>query len=370
MKRVWRIARWGIATAAGIGVIVAMMLWLAGSFVDKIPPGEAAAKIAEPLGDRATVRVEATTQPYAEWAVGTTRAVHETTLGSRLLARVLAVHFRAGEIVTKNQLLIELDDADLRAQVEQAAAVVAAATAALDQARTEYERIRRLATQQAASELEISRITNALRSAEADRQRAAQAHTEAKTRLDYARVLSPIAGRIVDKKVDVGDTVTPGQPLVTLYDHTRMQLVAVVRESLAHRLRLGQWITVRLEAINKECEGRIEEIVPRAEAASRSFEVKVSGPCPPGVYPGMFGRIRIPLDPQTVIHIPESAVQRIGQLDLVDVTDGSAVRRRLIRPGRTFEGNVEVLSGLQAGEIVAMPRVASSQTAGADTHGN
>ena len=58
--------------------------------------------------------------------------------------------------------------------------------------------------------------------------------------LDWATIRSPIDGTVIDKKVDVGDTVTPGQMLVTLYDPKRMQLVATVRESLAHRLKVGQ----------------------------------------------------------------------------------------------------------------------------------
>ncbi len=368
MKRWQPIVRWVLATTGAIAVIVLMLLWLGGAFHHKIAPGQAIAAPAAVPGDRPVVEVRSVQQPFAEWAVGTTRAVHETTLGSRLLAKVVAVSFRAGQLVEKDQVLIELDDADLRAQVEQATAVVAAASAVLDQARTESDRIQKLTTQQAASELELSRVTNTLRGAEADKRRAEQALNEAQTRLSYAKILAPVAGRIVDKKVDVGDTVTPGQPLVTLYDHTRMQLVAVVRESLAQRLKVGDWITVRLEAMGKECEGRVEEIVPQAQAASRSFEVKVSGPCPPGVYPGMFGRIKIPLDPQEVVYIPRAAVTQVGQLDLVDVTDGRTIQRRLVRLGRSFDENVEVLAGLAVGEKVALP-VGSPQTR-PSSHGN
>ncbi len=364
-KRVRQVIKWVAASFGGVAAIVLMMLWLAGAFASKISPNQVVAAVeVRPAEGVPTAVVAATTRPYAEWAVGTTRAVHETTLGSRLLAKVVAVHFRAGEVVEKDQVLLELDDADLRAQLEQAVAVVAATSAALDQARTEFERIQRLTTQQAASELEMTRVTNALRAAEADRRRAEQARAEAENRLSFATIRSPMAGRIIDKKVDVGDTVTPGQPLVTLYDHERMQLVAVVRESLAHRLAVGQWVTVRLEALGKECEGRVTEIVPEAVAASRSFEVKVSGPCPPGVYPGMFGRIRIPLDEQTITLVPKAAVRRVGQLDIVDVVLGGTLHRRLVRLGREHDDGIEVLSGLKPGEVVALPRRSATGPAG------
>ena len=388
MKR-WRaILRWSAATVAAVVIIVAMLLWLAGTFTHKISPDDGIAALAAPLGGRPVVTVMARTQPYAEWAVGTTRAVHETTVGSRLLARVIAVHVRAGQIVEKDAILVELDDADLRAQVAQAEAVVAAASAALDQAHIEFERIKGLRAQAAASELELTRATNALRGAEAEKERAEEARAGAETRLQYAAVRAPMAGRVVDKRVDVGDTASPGQPLVSLYDHTRMQLVAVVRESLAQRLTLGQIVTVRLEALEKECDGVVEEIVPQAAAVSRSFEVKVAGPCPPDVFPGMFGRVKIPLDPEEVVLIPAVAVRHVGQLDLVEVVAAAEdagmpsaghvaagvppaggdeyTSRRLVRLGRVFADEVEVLSGLAVGERVALPAAASKIRSGND----
>ena len=354
VKVSWRRAiRWILSTVMAVGVIVVMLLWLAGTFNSKISPSEEEARTTE-LGTRQVATVNSTTMPYSEWAVGSTQAVHETTLGSRLLAKVVAVNFHAGQLVQKDEKLIELDDADLRAQVDQASAVVAAASATLDQAKTEYDRTKQLVAQQAASAIEFTRVTNALRSAEADHQRAQKAREETENRLTYATVRAPMAGRIVDKRVNVGDTVSPGQLLVSMYDNTRMRLVAVVRESLAHRLSVGQMVGVRLETLHKQCQGEVEEIVPQATAASRSFEVKVAGPCPPGVYPGMFGRIEIPLDPQEAVYIPQGAVIEIGQLNLVDVVDGNTTSRRLIRLGRMMDDNVEVLSGLKPGEQVAL----------------
>ena len=114
---------------------------------------------------------------------------------------------------------------------------------------------------------------------------------------------------MIDKKVDVGDMVTPGQMLATLFDPKRMQLVASVRESLAHRLQVGQAIGVQIEDFNKQCTGTISEIVPEAESGSRAFQVKVTGPCPAGIYCGMFGRILIPLDEEQVLVIPRQAVR-------------------------------------------------------------
>jgi multidrug efflux pump subunit AcrA (membrane-fusion protein) len=151
--------------------------------------------------------------------------------------------------------------------------------------------------------------------------------------------------------------MTPGQIVATLFDPLQMQLIASVRESLAHRLNVGQPIDVQIESFNKQCLGTISEIVPEAESSSRAFQVKVTGPCPEGVYSGMFGRILIPLDEEQILVIPRQAVQSVGQLELVNVATQSAVRRRAVRLGRTIGQDVEVLSGLREGEQVQVPAI-------------
>jgi RND family efflux transporter MFP subunit len=168
---------------------------------------------------------------------------------------------------------------------------------------------------------------------------------------------------VIDKKVDVGDMVSLGQPLATLFDPKRMQLVATVRESLAHRLQVGQEIAVRVDGLNKQCGGTVSEIVPEAQAASRSFQVKVTGPCPAGVYTGMFGRLLIPLGDEQVLVVPRRAVRLVGQLELVDVAENGRTTRRAVRTGRSFGDDVEVLSGLREGEQVTVPPAAAAQEA-------
>jgi RND family efflux transporter MFP subunit len=183
-------------------------------------------------------------------------------------------------------------------------------------------------------------------------ERAQQGAREAKVLLDFATIRAPMGGIVVDKRVEEGDTVTPGKVLLTLYDPSRMQMVVTVRESLARRLSVGQKIPGRLEALNHDCQATIAEIVPEAQAASRSFTVKVTGPCPPDVYTGMFGRIFIPLENEEIVVVPASAVLRVGQLQMVEVIDAERVLRRSIQLGRRLEDDYEVLAGLRPGESV------------------
>jgi len=80
----------------------------------------------------------------------------------------------------------------------------------------------------------------------------------------------------------------------------------------------------------------------------------VTGPCPPGIYTGMFGRLLIPLGDEDVLVVPRTAVRRIGQLTVVDVAVDGVLHRRAVQLGRTFGDDVEVLSGLQVGERLAV----------------
>jgi multidrug efflux pump subunit AcrA (membrane-fusion protein) len=134
-----------------------------------------------------------------------------------------------------------------------------------------------------------------------------------------------------------------------------MQLVASVRESLAHQLQEGQQIGVRIERLRKQCSGTISEIVPEAQSASRTFQVKVTGPCPPGIYSGMFGRLLIPLDEEEILVVPARAVRNVGQLQLVEVVKDGHVTRRSVRTGRRLGPDIEVLSGIQEAEQVVVP---------------
>jgi len=346
-----------------LAIVILLLLWLAGTFAPKIDAAHAYGSTApaRPVGDTPLVAARLIRTPVVEPAVGTIRAVHEIGVASKLLAKVVVLNVQAGQEMHEGDVLVRLDDEDLKARVQQAQAGVQAAQAARDQAQVEFERTKSLFDQGHAAPIEFERDQTRLKSAHADLERAQQGLREAETILGYATLRSPLTGKIVDKLVEAGDTVTPGQVLLTLYDPQRMQLVASVRESLTQRLQVGQTIGVRVDALEKTCEGQISEIVPEAQTASRTFQVKVTGPCPPGIYTGMFGRLLIPLDDQEVLVIPRAAVHEVGQLRIVAVAEKSngqeVLRRRAVRLGKDYGDDVEVLSGLRSGEKVAVRAV-------------
>jgi RND family efflux transporter MFP subunit len=279
----------------------------------------------------------------------------------KLLARVTEVNVRAGQAVTEGDILVRLDDADLMARLRQAEANRTSVSATFDRAKQDFARAEQLLQRNAISRAEFDGAQASVRTAEAELDRAQRAIDESNVMLEYATIRSPLTGVVVDKRIEVGDTATPGQVLVTLYEPDRMQMLATVRESLGLRLNVGDKIPSRIDALGYECEATISEIVPEAESASRSFTVKVIGPCPPGAYSGMFGRISIPLDDEQVVVVPAPAVRHVGQLTLVDVADEHGVQRRSVRLGRRLNEGYEVLAGLKPGERVVLESSAGGE---------
>ena len=339
-------------------VVGGMLLELSGLFVEKVP--EHAADQLQPAPDGAKlITVRRIVQPRYESAVGTVKPVHEVAVASKIMAVIEAVNVRAGQPVRAGDLLVQLDDDTLAARLAQAEAAADAARAAAERAKLDLGRAERLRQQNVVTQAELDAALAAAKATEADRLRTLQAVEEARVMLGYAGLTAPISGIVVDKRAEAGDTATPGQVLVTLYDPEKMQMVASVREGLASRLTVGQEIPASLENLGIECHATVSEIVPESQAASRSFQVKVTGPCPPGVTSGMFGRIAVPLEDESLLVVPQQAIRQVGQLTMVDlVTDGHLVRRA-VRLGRTIDGDREVLAGLAEGDRVVLPAAAA-----------
>jgi membrane fusion protein, multidrug efflux system len=350
--------RWSGQIALFLGFsagVILLLLWLAGKFEPKVATNTTKIQPSELTVEGSVGQVRLIRLPLTESAVGSIRAVHETSIGSKLLARVTEVNLKAGQKVKANDVLIRLDDTDLQAKIQQAKAAVTSAEALATQVAADAKRAADLIQSKAISRQDYDKAVAMDRSAKAELLRAQETIKEVQATLDWATILSPFDGIVFDKKVDVGDMVSPGQILVTLYDPKRMQLIASVRDSLAHKLQVGQDIGVQVEGLDKRCSGTVSEIVPESQSASRSFQVKVTGPCPPGIHSGMFGRIYIPLQEEQVLVIPANALRKVGQLELVRVVENGKATMRAIRTGRRINADLEVLSGLHEGEQVVIP---------------
>ena len=194
----------------------------------------------------------------------------------------------------------------------------------------------------------------ALDVADANLHRLQQAEREAEVGLSYAVIRSPFTGTVVDTLANVGDLAAPGKPLLTMYEQGRLWFAANVPEDLLGRIHLGDTLTFQIDALGRDRQGRVVEIVPSSDPASRTVVVRLHMTDTTDILPGMFGRLRIAMEPEQVLALPASAVIRAGQLTMVDVVRGTRLERRTVQLGRPVGDGFEVQSGLAAGETVVL----------------
>jgi RND family efflux transporter MFP subunit len=285
-------------------------------------------------------RAEAKTLPAFEPVVGTVKPRLEATISAHILGRILEFAVASGQKVNKGDVIARLDAEELEASH-------ARAKAALDQMARELERQKKLLESNATSRSRYEQADAAERMARANL-------VKIKASLSKAVVLAPFTGTITRKFADTGDLAVPGKPLVQIEDPSSLRLETPVAESLAGTLALGQIIRVQVEAANLTMEGKIGELEPSADSASRTFLVKIDLPSSSGLRAGLFGRAWVPRGESRLLLVPASAVVRRGQMEVAFVaTDGAAILR-LVRTVPHGTDQCSVLSGLSEGEQVVL----------------
>ena len=305
-------------------------------------------------------------------AMGTLQAAQTTQLASQIMANVVEMRVKEGDRVRRGQVLVILDGAQPRAAVEQATAAEHAAQQEIAAADSEYalaqatlKRYQDLYDKKSISPQEFDEV-KARQQAAAARDQLAQAGlaqaqaalTQAQTTLSYTQVRAPFDGVVTEKRADPGTLASPGMPLLTVEDQRRFRLEASVDEGDIHLIKLGQAVPVALDSLpGAQLQGRVAQIVPAADPASRRFIVKVELPSDSRLRSGLFGRAHIPRGQRQAILVARSAVVERGQLQGVYVVGEDQVATlRYITLGQTAGEQVEALSGLQAAErVVVVP---------------
>ena len=182
--------------------------------------------------------------------------------------------------------------------------------------------------------------------------------TQAQTSLAYTTVRAPFSGVITEKKVDAGAFASPGMPIFTVEDTRNYRLEVTVDESDINLVRLGQRSEVTIDSLGSaQILGRVAEIVPAADPASRSFVVKVSLPADARIRSGLFGRAHFARATRSALLIPSASVVQRGQLQGIYVLGANDIAElRYVTLGKRAGDKVEILSGLENGDrLVAVP---------------
>jgi len=243
-----------------------------------------------------------------------------------------------GQKVKAGDLLAHLDAEEIRAKLDQALAVE-------QQAVGDLKRYQKLLETAAATQAEFDAV-------QARERVAAGAVKEAQTMLGYADVAAPFDGVVTRKLADVGDLAIPGKPLLDLEDPSHLRFETDIPEAIIDRVALGAVMSVQVPNVAGALAAAVSEIAPAADPNTRTFRVKLDLPAAAGLRAGQFGRVAVPLAERMALRVPASAVVRRGQMELVFVVVNGHAQLRLVKTGKRIGDELELVSGVDAGEQV------------------
>jgi membrane fusion protein (multidrug efflux system) len=297
-----------------------------------------------------TVAQTSSWQPSVE-AVGNLRASNGTSLAAEVNGIVTAIHFDSGAMVKTGQLILELNSAPLKAQLEQLKVAVRLARQTYDR---DLAQLKMQAVSQAAVDISAANLKSAL--AQVTMQEAIIAQKS---------IRAPFSGQLGIRQVDLGQYLAPGTALVNLQKLDPMYLDFTVPQAQIDLIHVGESVTVQTNAFpNKTFTGTISAIEPQVDISTRNLKVRASIANPNGeLLPGLFATARVKRgDVKQYITLPNSAIAYNPYGSTVFIvknegkgTDGKpklTVEQRFVTTGLARGDQVAVLTGLQVNEVV------------------
>jgi RND family efflux transporter MFP subunit len=286
-------------------------------------------------------------------------AVRQSTLAAQVSGRVAAVNFDAGDYVKAGSVIVRLTAQELSSAVAGSRAQVAQADATLANARANYERQQQLFQQKFISQAALDRATAEFRSAEAAARAARAGAGQTSAMSGYTVITAPYSGVVATRHVEVGETVAPGTPLMTGFDPKDMRVIANIPQYKLAEVKASPRVAVEIPSLNKWIDAAGVTVLPSADATTHTVKVRIDLPTNlEGVIPGMFARAHFSVGSARTLTIPSSAVVRRSELTAVYVVNKDTVSLRQIRLGTpNGRGQVEVLAGLNPGDVIALDPV-------------
>ena len=348
-----RVASRFAACAAG-ALLVAACGSKPGSQVPAVAPGP-------PLKTMVVEPVQAA----AEWRLdGTVEAVDHATVAAQTAGRVAAVYFDVGSHVPAGAVIVRLRATEQHAALQQAKAALVAASARASEAETRYRRIRDMFDRQVLPKADLDRATAERDAAAAQLSAARAAVTSAQEGVAYTEVRAPYAGVVTQRMVQVGETVAPGTPLMSgvLLQHLR---VAVnIPQSVVDAVRRNMQASIYVDG--RRIEATQVTVFPVASTPSNTFRAWLDLPENiPGVDPGMLVSVGLVTGRRERLVVPAAAIVRRSSVTAVYLLEqGGWTALQQVRLGEPYGDGFEVLSGLKAGDRIALDPLAAMRRLG------
>ena len=287
---------------------------------------------------------------------GQVTAVNNATLSTRMMGHVEKLPVKIGQKVKKGDLLISINNADLRAKRAQVDASITEANVAYANAKKDYERFTNLFQENSASQKELDDMTARYEMAKAKLEAATQMKNEINSQFAYANIRAPFDGVVTNTFIDEGDMANPGVPLVAVESPGDFEVVAKVSENNINNIEEGMKADVHIKALDTIISGKITELSTSAQNTGGQYIMKVMlDKSQAKILSGMYATIRLETDKghgaNALVTVPSEALVHQGQLSgIYTMGDDNTALLRWLRLGDTYGNEVEVLSGLSKGE--------------------
>lgn len=289
--------------------------------------------------------VEPVVRPASEEVPGVVRARLRAGIEAKISGRIEQMLVSPGAAVKAGETLARLETREIQARLDQALPMLK---------NTEAEAVRFKAL------LEKNAVSRSEHEAWDARFRVAQAAVaEAETMLSHATIAAPFDGVITRKFAEVGDLAHPGRVIIEMEDPRTLRVEADVPESLIAGIKLGARLWIAGPQGEDRTEGVVSEIAPSADPASRTFLVKLSLPAEARLKSGQFARVEAPAGERKALLVPSDAIVTRGQLEMAYVAEAGTAKLRLVKTGKRFGDEVDVVAGISSGEKVIATGVAA-----------
>lgn len=286
---------------------------------------------------------------------GVVEAVNQSTVSAQTAGRVEEIMVDVNDVVPQGAPIIRIRNIEQRAGLEQAQASLREAEARFLEAQAEYNRMRGIYEKQLVSKAQMDAATAGFNAAKARLDAAQAGVSQARESLGYTTINAPYSGIVLERHVQLGESVQPGKPLMTGFSLDELRVVANVPQRLIVPVRQHQQARVLPPNGGKSIAAAKLTFFPYADPQSNVFKVRVYLPKKTeGLYPGMFVKTIFRVGEDSRLTVPRPALVQRGEVSGVYVVRDGQVSLRQVRPGRTVGDAVEILAGLEPGEQVAL----------------
>jgi RND family efflux transporter MFP subunit len=328
-------------------------------------PGSAA-----PVAAIKTAPVEMRDVELAYSAEAVVEAVRQSTVAAQVSGRIVDLRFDVGDYVRKGEVIARIDERAATQAVQASEAQVRQAEAELRNARAQYERAKQLVAEKFLSQAALDKSEADYKAAQARVTALLAGAEQAATERSFATIVAPYSGVVSARHVELGEMAAPGRPLMTGFDPDTLRVSATVPQAHIGAIQSGGKARVEIPSLGKWIEAKRITIVPSADPRTHTTQVRLELPADVrGVYPGVYARAHFVIGTASRLLAPRSALLRRSELTGVYVVDDAGgMQLRQVRLGTASdERSVEILSGLRAGERVAVEPVKAGVEAGPRT---